>query len=242
VRFLLPLAVASVPAITYFLHDLYTNGSSLARRFFLTMFFLWFGLFSLPYSWNYNNVHKRVFVVLLVGLVGFFIITRLMRSKKWLYDQLFVLSYFIIVSSLPFVFFNTQRPLLLNKPAFLGSREDKYFIGLWSDEYRRQYQEGADILHGLGLSTVATDVSASEYMLWALLKNRFQQYEVVPYTHSQIPKFQKLCRYRAILTGSDSTINSYRQEDVQFYKVLGPQTPKGNLKLIILKQVETVMM
>jgi len=240
VRFLLPLSVVAVPAIVYFLYDFYMYSSLPSRRLFLTLFFLWFGFFSLPYSWNYNNVHKRVFVVLLLASIGFFIIVRLIRSKKRLYDQPFVLSYFMIVSALPFVFFNTVRPLLLNKPAFTGSREDKYFIGLWSDEYRRQFQAGVGILHGFGISTVATDVTASEYMLWALLKNRFQQCEVVPYTHYPIPKIQKLCRYRAILTASDTTINRYKQGDVAFYKILGPHTPKGNLKLIILKQPEPI--
>jgi hypothetical protein len=119
-------------------------------------------------------------------------------------------------------------------------REDKYLIGFWSDEYRRQFHVAVDILQGLGISTVATDVAASEYTLWVLLKNRFHQFEVVPYTHCQIPKMQKLCRYRAILATSDTAINGYKQADVQLYKILGPHTPKGNLKLIILKQYETM--
>ena len=80
-------------------------------------------------------------------------------------------------------------------------------------------------------------------MVWVVLKNRFEEYEVVPYVDidQRVQAGQKKCTYRAIVTTRDCVINRYDKQDVLLYKILGPMTQKGNLRLIILKTDEQCM-
>lgn len=240
-RLQLPLFLASIPIVSYFFYELFEN-----KKYFVAKIFYYIVLLSFFIFWISFVFHeKRIFFVLFVPVIIFLFFLFKKEFKKYFFVNSVILP--IILLSLPYVFFNSLRPLMLNKPVmFLNNREQNYFVALWGTDVYKQHKELIDDLAKFNINKIVFDLRGGtwQYPVISMLKNRFNYIEFSPIKFSEFYKktrnFKKDFIYKAIISDCDSN-TFYAVENIEYYKLFGPNDSNGNLRLIILKEAQKLV-
>ena len=232
-RLHLPFFVLAIPVVAYFIYDVFLNKKVIYKKtlifFIMTLSFYW-GL-------SFAIKDRRAFLILFLFTVIFFLTGYLFLKIKSFHKSTVILSIFIF--SLPYVYFHRIRPLLRNKNLLFGSRELKYFRG--NLEPYNQFISIADVLQKYKVNNIAIGSRGcfNEYLLWALLRNRFDDFELRHiFSSSEIinktKNFKEDFNYRAVVSNVKDAINYYEKDNIEFYKEFG--TIKDSLNLVIFKK------
>jgi hypothetical protein len=240
-RLQLPIFVLACPAVAVFLKTIFENRSVFANRFFRYSIYVFFVLFGLSFFPN----QKRIFFVLF-GAVGFMLFWFVKRfSVK---DPVVVkFAVPLVVLSLPYVFFNSIRPILLNKPVVSRTREQNYFTTLWTDVPYQQYKKFQALASDHNLTKIALHDIRFQYPLWPIMKKFVPEVEIRQLVqeqnsqnYSMAIREQNEFACNAILTGSNDLIDKYDQKEILAYERLEWTKQLGNLNVIIFRDPKTL--
>jgi hypothetical protein len=232
-RLQLPLFIACIPLITYFLCVVYADNDALFKKilswFFVAFIAYWFLTFALK--------DRPVFLLLCLFLLLYGVIIKLTNVKNVYLGMLFLT---IFVVSIPYVYGHHIRPLVGNNKLLLGSREYKYFRGNVNPAPYEQFQRLSNFIQEHHVRKVALREWScfNEYLLWTMLQKRIENVEIRHAGVNQIfyntKNFKKDFYYTAVVSTIKDTNNLYDQDNIILYKQLG--SDKEPLDLIILKK------
>lgn len=216
-RLHLPLFMMTAPLLAYFVQN----------RFFCWLSIIPSMIFIGSFCYGQDDVCARA----AIGMIG------LLVTLLWWYRHRLTAANSIIIllftASLPYLFCNSCKPILLNKRLITAYRRDNYLRYFWDESFEQSYVKAVDLLKAQGITRVALDNSMAcpLHFLYPSLTVYYLRYKGYAGDYNNHPLL-----YDAVMTSSDETINLFDPSTVQRYSVMGPKTHHGIWMVIIFKQ------
>ncbi len=157
--------------------------------FYIAVILLAFVLFCVFLKYQpWNGRHHLAYLVLMSAPIGLII------SRQRNFRIGIIIMYILLLSSIPWLFFNESRPLIANSQIIQNNRVENIFNTSRTQQYffNRRYLESpylasADFLHSINCNSIGLAHSSKgmgnnnlwEYPFWVILKEKFSEYPTI---------------------------------------------------------------